>query len=87
MISGAGFLGGLPHVVQPIGRHSIVQELIVAAEYATLWPSRSLFRFHPVKVLFFPLVVISDWCCLLRALYHYVASGSIVWRGRAVKVR
>jgi len=58
-----------------------------AAEYATLWPSRSLFRFHPVKALFFPLAVISVWCCLLRALYHYLARGSIVWRGRAVKVR
>jgi len=58
-----------------------------AAEYATLWPSRSLFRFHPVKALFFPLAVISVWCCLLRALYHYLAWGNIVWRGRAVKVR
>jgi glycosyltransferase involved in cell wall biosynthesis len=57
------------------------------AEYASLWPSRNLFRFHPVKVLLFPLVVFSLWCCLLRALYHYVVRGSIVWRGRAVKVR
>ena len=57
------------------------------AEYASLWPSRSLFRFHPAKALLFPLLVISLWCCLLRALYHYVARGSIVWRGRAVKVR
>jgi len=29
------------------------------ALYATLWPSRSLFRFHPLKALFFRLVVIS----------------------------
>ncbi len=50
------------------------------ALYASLWPSRSL-------ALFFPLLVISFWCCLVRALYHYVAWGSIVWRGRAVKVR
>jgi glycosyltransferase involved in cell wall biosynthesis len=57
------------------------------ALYASLWPSRSLFRFHPLKALFFPLLVISFWCCLVRALYHYVAWGSIVWRGRAVKVR
>ena len=57
------------------------------ALYASLWPSRSLFRFHPLKALFFPLVVISLWRCLLRAFYHYVAWGSIVWRGRAVKVR
>jgi len=56
-------------------------------EYATLWPSRSLFRFHAVKALFFPLLVISLWCCLLRSLYHHLARGSIVWRGRAVKVR
>jgi len=26
------------------------------------------------------------WCCLLWALYHYMAWGSIVWRGRAVEV-
>jgi glycosyltransferase involved in cell wall biosynthesis len=57
------------------------------ALYASLWPSRSLFRFHPLKALFFPLLVISFWCCLLGALYHYLAWGSIVWRGRAVKVR
>ena len=57
------------------------------ALYASLWPSRSLFRFHPVKALLFPLVVISFWCCLLRALYHHLAWGNIVWRGRAVKVR
>lgn len=44
-------------------------------------------RFHPVKASLFPLAVISVWCCLLRALYHYVAWGSVVWRGRSVKVR
>jgi chlorobactene glucosyltransferase len=57
------------------------------ALYVSLWPSRSLFRFHPLKALFFPLLVISLWCCLLRALYHYAVRRSIVWRGRAVKVR
>jgi hypothetical protein len=48
------------------------------ALYATLWPSRSLFRFHSLKALFLPLAVILVWCCLLRALYHYVAWGSMV---------
>ncbi len=58
-----------------------------AVQYASLWPSRWLFRFHPVRTLLFPLAVISVWCCLARALYHYAARGTVLWRGRAVKVR
>jgi hypothetical protein len=38
----------------------------------------------PVGAAHAPSAVISVWCCLLRALYHV---GSIVWRGRAMKVR
>jgi hypothetical protein len=34
------------------------------ALYVTLWPSPSLFRFHALKALFFPLALISVWCCL-----------------------
>ncbi len=58
-----------------------------AVQYASLWPSRWLFRFHPAGALLFPLAVISLWCCLVRALYHYAVHGAILWRGRAVKVR
>jgi hypothetical protein len=58
-----------------------------AVQYASLWPSRWLFRFHPARALLFPLVVISFWCCLARALYHYVGRGTVLWKNRAVKVR
>ncbi len=58
-----------------------------AVQYASLWPSRWLFRFHPLKALLFPLAVISFSCCLTRALYHDAVRGSVLWRGRAVKVR
>jgi chlorobactene glucosyltransferase len=58
-----------------------------AVQYASLWPSRRLFRFHPAGALLFPLAVVSLWCCLVRALYHYAVRGTVLWRGRAVKVR
>jgi chlorobactene glucosyltransferase len=58
-----------------------------AVQYASLWPSRWLFRFHPAGALLFPLAVLSLWCCLARALYHHAVRGTVLWRGRAVKVR
>jgi hypothetical protein len=58
-----------------------------AVQYASLWPSRWLFRFHTVRTLLYPLAVMSLWCCLARALYHYTVHGTVLWRGRAVRVR
>jgi chlorobactene glucosyltransferase len=58
-----------------------------ALQYASLWPSRWLYRFHPVRALLFPLAVISLWCCLARALCYHVVRGSVLWKGRALKVR
>jgi chlorobactene glucosyltransferase len=49
-----------------------------AVQYASLWPSRWLFRFHPARTLLFPLAVISVWCCLARALYHDAVRGTVL---------
>ena len=38
-----------------------------ALQLATLWTGRSLFQFHPVKVLLFPLVAIPCAFCMVRA--------------------
>ncbi|MBN2361875.1 MAG: glycosyltransferase [Deltaproteobacteria bacterium] len=48
---------------------------------------RSLARVRPVALLFFPLVVVVVTCCTLRALYHHSVRGTVLWRGRAIKVR
>jgi chlorobactene glucosyltransferase len=58
-----------------------------AVQYASLWPSRWLFRFHPVGALLFPLLVLSLWCCLTRALYHHAVHGTVLWKGRTIQVR
>jgi hypothetical protein len=57
------------------------------AQYASLWPSRWLFHFHPAKALLFPLAILSLCCCLTRAMYHYTLHGTVIWKGRAVQVR
>ena len=54
-------------------------------QYATLFFSRGLFRFRPLKLLFFPLVVIVAGCCITRALFFYTR-GSIWWKGREISV-
>lgn len=48
---------------------------------------RKIFRLHPVKRLFFPLVALVTTCCLLRSLYYFVVRGSVLWRDRVVKIR
>jgi glycosyltransferase involved in cell wall biosynthesis len=58
-----------------------------ALQYATLWPGRQIFSFHPGKALFFPLVAIAVVCCLTRALFLMTTRGSIHWRGRTIRVR
>jgi chlorobactene glucosyltransferase len=58
-----------------------------ALQYATIWPGRRLFQFHPAKALLFPLVVIPVIVCMVRALYLYLFQGAVEWRGRTVAVR
>jgi chlorobactene glucosyltransferase len=58
-----------------------------AVQYAILLHGRELFAFHRGKASFFPLVAVVVFCCFLRALYYYVVRGSVLWRGRAVRVR
>jgi hypothetical protein len=58
-----------------------------AIQYSSLLLGRELFAFHRGKALFFPLVAVVVFCCLLRALYYYLIHGSILWRDRAVRVR
>ncbi len=55
--------------------------------YASMWSSRRLFPFHPLKALCYPLVVVPVFCCMARALYLYVARGEVAWRGRSIRVR
>jgi glycosyltransferase involved in cell wall biosynthesis len=55
-------------------------------QYLSFFISRRIFRFHPVKLLAFPLVVIVVGFCTFRALYFYYIKRSVAWRGRAVKV-
>jgi glycosyltransferase involved in cell wall biosynthesis len=58
-----------------------------AFQYATLWSCGSLFGFRPFKALFFPLVAIPIFFCLVRALYLYTLRGAVEWRGRKIRVR
>ena len=55
-------------------------------QYLSFFSVRRLLRFHPLKLLFFPLAVIVATCCILRALLYH-AKGAIFWRGREIKVR
>jgi chlorobactene glucosyltransferase len=58
-----------------------------AVQYAILVRGRELFAFHSGKASFFPLVAVVVFCCILRALYYRVVRGSVLWRGRTVRVR
>ncbi len=55
-------------------------------QYLSFFSVRRLMRFRPLKLLFFPLVAIVAACCILRALVSHT-KGSILWRGREIKVR
>jgi glycosyltransferase involved in cell wall biosynthesis len=58
-----------------------------ALQYAGVWLGRSIIRFHPGKILLFPLVVVVVSSCLVRAFYFYTVQGAVQWRGRTIKVR
>lgn len=49
-------------------------------QYLSFFSVRRLIQFHPIKVLFFPLVAIVGTCCIVRALVSHV-KGAILWRG------
>ena len=55
-------------------------------QYFSFFSVRRLIRFHPFKLLFFPLVAIVATCCIVRALVSHV-KGAIIWRGREIKVK
>lgn len=55
-------------------------------QYLSFFSVRRLMRFRPLKLLFFPLAAIVAACCILRALVSHT-KGSILWRGREIKVR
>jgi glycosyltransferase involved in cell wall biosynthesis len=55
-------------------------------QYFSFFSVRRLFHFHPLKLLFFPLVAVVATCCIIRALISHV-KGAIFWRGREIKVR
>ena len=55
-------------------------------QYLSFFSVRRLMRFRPLKLLFFPLVAIVAACCISRALVSHT-KGSILWRGREIKVR
>jgi glycosyltransferase involved in cell wall biosynthesis len=55
-------------------------------QYLSFFWIRRLMRFRPLKLLFYPLVAIVAACCILRALVSH-ARGSILWRGREIKVK
>jgi chlorobactene glucosyltransferase len=55
-------------------------------QYVTFFTVQQIFRFHPLKLLFFPLVAVVGTCCLGRALYFH-RKGAISWRGRTIKVK
>ena len=55
-------------------------------QYLSFFSVGHLLRFHPLKLLFFPLVVIVATCCIVRALFYHT-KGAIFWRGREIKVR
>ena len=55
-------------------------------QYFSFFTVRRLILFHPLKLLFFPLVAIVATCCIVRALISH-AKGAIFWRGREIKVR
>jgi chlorobactene glucosyltransferase len=56
-------------------------------QYGLMFLGRKMASMRPFPLLFFPLVVIVVFFCTFRALYYYYVKGSIVWRGRTIRVR
>jgi hypothetical protein len=54
-------------------------------QYFSFFTVQRLFRFHLLKLLFFPLAAIVATCCIVRALISHT-KGTIFWRGREIKV-
>ncbi|AGA25421.1 glycosyltransferase [Singulisphaera acidiphila] len=80
-------VAGAVGVIQGNGLLVAVAVATYLVQYSLLWLGRSLFSFHPAKVLFFPLVAIVVASCLIRALYYQTFKGAVRWRGRTVQVR
>jgi hypothetical protein len=57
-----------------------------ALQYGTMLRGRDVLDFHRGKALFFPLVALVVACCMARAPYYRFVRGSVLWRGRAVRV-
>lgn len=55
-------------------------------QYFSFFTIRRLMRFRPLKLLFFPLAAVVAACCIMRALVSHT-KGSILWRGREIKVK
>jgi glycosyltransferase involved in cell wall biosynthesis len=55
-------------------------------QYISFFSIKRLLRFRPLKLLFFPLAPIAAACCIIRALVSHT-KGSILWRGREIKVK
>jgi len=58
---------------------------VYLAQYFSFYLARETFRFHPFKVLAYPLVVLVVVTCTARALYFYYIKGSVAWRGRVIR--
>ena len=61
--------------------------LLYVLQYASLFLTRRVMSFSPLKLLFFPLVVIVVFFCVSRAFYYYMVKGAVIWRGRMVRIR
>jgi len=55
-------------------------------QYALFFGLRSWQRFHPLKLLGFPLFALILWLSLTRAMYFQRTRGTVLWRGREVKL-
>ena len=54
-------------------------------QYFSFFSVRRLIDSKPLKLLFFPLSPVIASCCIIRALIIR-SQGSILWRGRKIKV-
>lgn len=59
---------------------------LYASQYASLFLLRSWHDFNPLKLLGFPLFLAMFWACVLKALYFQKIKGTVLWRGREVKI-
>jgi FtsH-binding integral membrane protein len=64
----------------------VIGFLTYGIQYVSFFTVRRILRFHPYKLLLFPLVALVGACCITRALYYH-ARGEIRWRGRTIKVK